>query len=300
MSGTFAAPGEAVPRPTKLAVLPVIRAALLEDLGPGDITSDYTVPAATRAEGWFIAKAAGVLAGLWVSEIVFAELSPDIKFVALAAEGSDVRPGDRLAQVSGPAVAILGGERVALNFLQRISGIATMARAASAAVAGTGLRVLDTRKTTPGLRILEKYAVRAGGASNHRAGLFDMVLIKDNHIRLAGGIGPAVAAVRRGATPMVRIEVEAADLVEVEEALAARADIIMLDNMDQATMERAVKLIGGRALVEASGGITLADLPRVAGLGVDFVSLGALTHSFKALDISLELDLPESPRGGRD
>lgn len=286
--------GDSVPRPSRLAVQPIVRAALLEDIGPGDITTESIVPAGTRAGGWFVAKAPGVLAGLWVTEFVFAELNPEVIVTPLVDEGSDVNPGDRLGMVSGPARDVLSGERVALNFLQRMSGIATMARAAASAVAGTRLRILDTRKTTPGLRILDKYAVRAGGASNHRAGLYDMVLIKDNHIRLAGGIGPAVAAARRGTTPMARIEVEAEDLEQVAEALEARADVIMLDNMDQATMRAAVELIAGRALIEVSGGVTLADLPRVAALGVDFVSLGGLTHSFKALDISLELE-PAGP-----
>jgi nicotinate-nucleotide pyrophosphorylase (carboxylating) len=278
-------------RPSRMAVLPVVRAALEEDIGPGDITTDSTVPAGARADGLFIAKADGVLAGLWVSEMVFSELSAGTSFETYAPEGARVGTGDRLARVQGPARAILSGERVALNFLQRMSGIATMASVAAATVSGTGLRVLDTRKTTPGLRILEKYAVRAGGAWNHRAGLFDMVLIKDNHIRLAGGISAAVSAARRNASPMVRIEVEAESLEQVAEALKAGADVIMLDNMDQAMMKAAVEMVRGRALTEASGGITIADLPRVASLGVDFVSMGALTHSFKALDISLELEL---------
>lgn len=276
-----------------MAVLPIIRATLAEDIGPGDITTDATVPEKALADGWFIAKASGVVAGLWVSQMVFAELSAAVSFEPLVDEGAELVSGQRLARVRGAARAILTGERVALNFLQRMSGIATMARAASAAVAGTRLKVLDTRKTTPGLRILEKYAVRAGGASNHRSGLYDMVLIKDNHIRLAGGIHAAVAAARRGASPMVRVEVEAESLDQVAEALAAQADVIMLDNMDQETMRAAVELIGGLAKTEVSGGITIADLPRVAALGVDFVSLGALTHSFKALDISLELELLE-------
>ncbi|OGS70330.1 MAG: nicotinate-nucleotide diphosphorylase (carboxylating) [Firmicutes bacterium RBG_13_65_8] len=241
------------------------------------------------ASGRFLCKADGVVCGLWVCELVFSQLSPDIRFQPLVEEASPVTRGQDLAVVTGPARAILAGERVALNFLQRLSGIATMARQAASAVEGTKTRVLDTRKTTPGLRILEKWAVRAGGASNHRFGLFDMVLIKDNHILLAGGIGAAIAAARRNTSPMVKIEVECADLKQVREALKAGADVIMLDNMDVTAMSRAVALINGRALVEASGGITVSALPEVAKTGVDFASMGALTHSYRSLDISLEL-----------
>jgi len=279
------------PRPSSFAVLPVVRAALAEDLGPGDVTSEAVVPAGATAEGCFLAKAAGIACGLWVCGLVFAEVSPAIRFAPVAGEGSRVSPGQEVARVSGPARAVLSAERVALNFLQRLSGIATMAAEATAAVAGTRARILDTRKTTPGLRALEKYAVRAGGAGNHRSGLFDMVLIKDNHIRLAGGIAAAVGAGRRSTSPMIKIEVECADLDEVREALEAGADVIMLDNMDVETMTRAVQTVGGRALVEASGGVTIANLPQVAGTGVDFISMGALTHSYRALDISLELEL---------
>jgi len=284
-----------VARPSRLAVLPIVQTALTEDIGPGDITSDSTVPAAALADGWLIAKADGIACGLWLVEMVFQQVDSAIKVSELVEEASQVERGDRLGRVSGPARSVLAGERVALNFLQRLSGIATMAHAAQAAVAGTGATILDTRKTTPGLRLLEKYAVRAGGAANHRYGLHDMVLIKDNHIRLAGGIKRAVAAARRAVSPMIKIEVEAATLDEVIEARDAGADVIMLDNMDHQTMAQAVQIVGGEALVEASGNMTLDTCGAVARLGVDFISMGALTHSFKALDISLELELSIGP-----
>jgi nicotinate-nucleotide pyrophosphorylase (carboxylating) len=296
---TFESPGPGAARPSRQAVLPIVAAALAEDIGPLDITTEVLVPAGATASGRLLCKADGIVCGLWVCELVFAQLSPDIRFQPLVEEASPVTRGQELAAVTGPARAILAGERVALNFLQRLSGIATMAHQAASAVEGTRTRVLDTRKTTPGLRILEKWAVRAGGASNHRFGLFDMVLIKDNHILLAGGIGAAIAAARRNASPMVKVEVECADLKQVKEALEAGADVIMLDNMDVTAMGRAVALINGRALVEASGGITVATLPEVAKTGVDFASMGALTHSYRSLDISLELQpLGETPPAG--
>lgn len=281
------------PRPAAGAVLPLVRQALAEDLGTGDITSETTVPRGAVASGVFLAKASGVAAGLWLPEMVWAELDRSIEYAPAVPEPSLVRPGQVLAQVRGPARALLAGERVALNFLQRVSGIATLAHQAAGAVAGTRTRIVDTRKTTPGLRALEKYAVRAGGAANHRFGLYDLVLIKDNHIRLGGGIKAAVAAARAGAGPMVRIEVEAATLGEVQEALEAGADLIMLDNMDLAAMAEAVRMVAGRALTEASGGITVANCGEVArATGVDLISIGALTHSYRSLDISLELGLP--------
>jgi nicotinate-nucleotide pyrophosphorylase (carboxylating) len=270
----------------------IVRNALAEDIGPGDITSETTVPASAVAVGTFIAKAHGVVAGLWLPRLVFAELDSRIVYEELVEEPAAVVARQHLARVHGPARAVLGGERVALNFLQRMSGIATMANEAARAVAGTRTRIVDTRKTSPGLRALEKYAVRAGGASNHRFGLYDMVLIKDNHIRLAGGIAAAVSAARHGAGPMVKVEVEAATLDQVREALAAGADLIMLDNMDVPAMAEAVRLIDGRALVEASGNITIATCGEVArATGVDLISMGALTHSYRSLDISLELEL---------
>ncbi len=278
-------------RPPRAAVLPIVRAALLEDVGAGDLTTESTIPADAWAEGWYFAKSTGVVCGLWLCEMAFSEMDPAIRMDHMVPEPAHVKPGDRIARVIGPARAVLSAERVGLNFMQRLSGIATMASQAMEAVAGTKALVLDTRKTTPGLRILEKYAVRAGGAANHRFGLYDMVLIKDNHIRIAGGIGPAVAAARRSVSPMVKIEVEAATLDEVSQALQAGADIIMLDNMDNKTMAAAVEMVAGRALTEASGNMTVATCGEVARLGVDLISMGALTHSYRSLDISLELEL---------
>ncbi len=283
-------PGNVI-RPPRAAVLSIVRAALAEDIGPGDVTTESTIPASAWAEGWYIAKSPGVVCGLWICEMAFAETDPAIVMDSLPNEPLLVKEGDRIARVEGPARSVLSAERVGLNFIQRLSGTATMARAATLAVAGTKARILDTRKTTPGLRLLEKYAVRAGGAANHRFGLYDMVLIKDNHIRLAGGIGPAVVAAKASVSPMVKIEVEVTTLDEASQAVAAGADIIMLDNMDLSAMGAAVKLIGGRALVEASGGMTVETCAEVAQLGVDFISMGALTHSYKSLDISLELEL---------
>ncbi|MGQ9512086.1 carboxylating nicotinate-nucleotide diphosphorylase [Thermodesulfitimonas sp.] len=267
----------------------LIDTALREDLGPGDITTESIVPETLWARAEFIAKEEGVVAGLPVAGRVFKRLDPEAEFRAEVAEGSAVRAGAVLAVVTGRARTILTGERVALNFVRHLSGIATRTRRLVAAIEGLRAVVLDTRKTTPGLRALEKYAVRAGGGRNHRFGLFDGVLIKDNHIRAAGGIREAVTRVRARAPYTLKVEVEVQSLDEVEEALAAGADIIMLDNMPVAMMREAVRRIGGRALVEASGGITEENIREVAVTGVDFISVGALTHSVRALDISLEI-----------
>ena len=263
----------------------VLRNALAEDIGSGDITSLSTVPPQKTITGRYIAKGVGVICGLEIVARAFALLDASIALRALAADGDAVRQGDVVATVSGNARAILSGERVGLNLLQHMSGVATQTARAVAAVAGTGARIVDTRKTTPGLRALDKYAVRAGGGNNHRFGLFDGVLIKDNHIVAAGGIAEAVAAARQRAPHALR--------VEVEEALAAGADIVMLDNMPLDKMREAVRIAGGRALTEASGNMgdkTDAELRAVAETGVDFISIGALTHSVKALDISLKFD----------
>lgn len=267
----------------------LIDMALREDLGPGDITTESVVPETLWARAEFIAKEEGVVAGLPVAGRVFRRLDPETEFWAEVAEGSAVKAGAVLAVVAGRARTILAGERVALNFVRHLSGIATRTRRLVAAVEGLRAVVLDTRKTTPGLRALEKYAVRAGGGRNHRFGLFDGILIKDNHIRAAGGIREAVARARARAPHTLKVEVEVQNLDEVEEALAAGADIIMLDNMPVAAMREAVRRIGGRALVEASGGITEENVREVAATGVDFISAGALTHSARALDISLEI-----------
>jgi nicotinate-nucleotide pyrophosphorylase (carboxylating) len=270
------------------AVDEIIRLALAEDIGRGDITTDSTVPAEAEANAVILQKAPGVLCGLPVVMEVFATLDPRVQIEPVAEEGSW---GDRreVARLQGPARAILTGERTALNFLQRLSGVATMSRRAARLVEGTGATVLDTRKTTPGHRTLEKYAVRVGGCHNHRAGLDDAVLIKDNHIRAAGGITRAVQAAQKRVGPAQRVEVEVTNMAELDEALAAGAEMILLDNHSIDALKAAVAHTAGRALLEASGGITLDNLAEVAGTGVNYISLGALTHSAGALDFSLEV-----------
>lgn len=269
----------------------ILKSALAEDVGSGDVTSLSTVPPGRTISGRYIAKEDGVLCGLEVVARAFALLDASIAFTALAADGDRVRKGDVIATVSGDARAILAGERVGLNLLQHMSGVATQTARAVAAVAGTGAKIVDTRKTTPGLRVLDKYAVRMGGGGNHRFNLADGVLIKDNHIVAAGGIAAAVAAARARAPHSLKIEVEVETLEQLREALEAGADIIMLDNMPTETMREAVRLVAGRALTEASGNMgdkTDAELRAVAETGVELISIGALTHSVRALDISLK------------
>jgi len=268
----------------------IVAQALDEDLGPGDVTSRACVPADRRAEGYFLAKSPGVLSGLYVAEEVFRQVDGSVVFEAFFAEGDDFTPGDRLARVEGPARSLLSAERVALNFLQRLCGIATLTRRYVEAVEGTGCKVLDTRKTTPGLRVLEKAAVRAGGGHNHRLALYDGYLIKDNHIIAAGGIAQALEAARRQAPPTAALEIEVQNFDQLEEALAAGADVIMLDNMTPAEVREAVRRIAGRAKTEASGGISAAEARAYAKAGVDFISAGTLTHSAPAVDISLDLE----------
>jgi len=269
---------------------PMIRTALAEDIGTGDITTESTVLPSTKITGRLIAKEDGRICGLSVFSRVYALLDTEVRVECLVAEGSDVKRGDQLARISGPACSILTGERVALNFLQRLSAIATKTAWAVHQVEGTMAKICDTRKTTPGLRVLEKYAVRVGGGANHRFNLADGVLIKDNHIQAAGGIRPAVAAARAHAPHTLKIEVEVENQDMVAEALAAGADIIMLDNMDQKAIEAAVAQISGRALVEISGNMGDKDLRALAGTGIDLISIGALTHTVRAMDISLRLD----------
>jgi len=271
----------------------LIAQSLAEDLGSGDITTNSVVPPETKISGRFTMKEEGVVCGLAVAQRVFTQLDPDIRFTPRGKDGDKMKAGSVIAEISGPAAGILSGERLALNFLQRLSGIATKTQSLVSQVAGTGTKIVDTRKTTPGLRILEKYAVRTGGGQNHRMNLADGVLIKDNHIRAAGGITTAIEAARKKAPRTLKIEVEAESIREVEEALRAGADIIMLDNMQTELMAEAVKLINGRALAEASGNMDNRDLLEVANTGVDMISLGALTHSVRALDISLKFDKPE-------
>lgn len=273
----------------------LIEHCLNEDIGTGDLTTNSTIPANATSIGYIVAKEGGVVAGLPLAELVFRRLDPSVDFRAMVRDGEKVDRGRVLAEIAGNARVILTGERLALNFLQRLSGIATRTARLVELVAGEKAHIVDTRKTSPGLRLIEKYAVRAGGGYNHRFGLYDAVLIKDNHIKVAGGIQAAVGAARRGSPHTAKIEVEVEDLAGVSEALAARADIIMLDNMDPAAMREAVALVAGRALVEASGGINEENIREVAAAGVDLISVGALTHSIKSLDISL--DVKEIKRG---
>ncbi len=263
---------------------------LSEDVGAGDITSMSTIPESEEGVGIMYAKESGVLAGLPVAELVFEVIDPALAFKALVAEGSRIAKGEAIVEVSGSVRSILAGERLALNLLQRLSGIATLTSEYAAAIAGTHARVVDTRKTTPGLRMLEKYAVRVGGGHNHRFALYDAVMIKDNHIKGAGGITRAVTSARAAIPHTMKIEVETESLAEVEEALQAGADIIMLDNMPTDMMREAVSLIAGKAVVEASGGVNLSTIRAIAETGVDVISVGALTHSVRALDISLDLN----------
>lgn len=262
--------------------------ALAEDVGDGDITSVSTVPASTLGKAVFTVKASGVLAGGAVMEAVYRQVDPAVRFKIWIADGKEVHPGDHIAGVEGPARSILTGERVALNFAQYLSGIATRTRQFARLVDGTGARVIDTRKTVPGMRALAKYAVRVGGGHNHRYALYDGVLIKDNHIRAAHGITAAVHAARQNAHHLLKIEVETDNLDQVREALEAKADIILLDNMDLPTLARAVALCKGRAVTEASGRVSEATVRSIAETGVDLISVGALTHSVTALDISLD------------
>jgi nicotinate-nucleotide pyrophosphorylase (carboxylating) len=285
---TLIAPIPVPALPDTEAVRAIIRLALAEDIGRGDLTTAATVAPNMQAIAVIVQKQQGVLCGLPVAEAVFAAVDPHVRLVRLAAEGSW---GERreVARLEGPARAVLSAERTALNFIQRLSGVATMSRRAAELAAGTGARVLDTRKTTPGQRVLEKYAVRVGGCHNHRAGLDDGILIKENHIRAAGGIPHAVRAALASAAPMARVEVEVTTLQELDEAIAAGASVVLLDNMDLGLLRAAVEWTAGRVRLEASGGITLENLAAVARTGVDYVSLGALTHSAPAIDYSLEL-----------
>ncbi|HEU0023280.1 MAG TPA: carboxylating nicotinate-nucleotide diphosphorylase [Thermoleophilaceae bacterium] len=267
-------------------MLDAIDLALEEDLGSGDLTTAAVVPEGARALATIEQRAPGVPAGLEVAAAVFGRLDPEIEFSPVSDSGGWREPGP-LAEVSGAAAPILAGERVALNFLGRLSGIATLTARYVQAVAGTGARILDTRKTTPGLRTLEKEAVRAGGGTNHRQGLYDAVLVKENHSALAGGVAEATRRALEASPPGVTVEVECADLAEVDEALAAGAGRLLLDNMDPVTLRRAVEVAAGRAELEASGGITLDNVRAVAESGVGWISIGALTHSAPALDVSL-------------
>ena len=272
-----------------LLILPVVRAALAEDLGrAGDITAQACIPADTRLTASFGARRGGVVAGLACVRLAIAELDPTVKFTPLADDGQVVSAGTSLAQVSGNARAILTAERTALNLLGRLCGIATLTQDFVDAVAGTRVRITDTRKTTPGLRALEKYAVRCGGGTNHRFGLDDAILIKDNHVAACGSVGEAVRRAKAFAGHLVKVEVEVDSLVQLQEALAHDPDVIMLDNFTLDDLSEAVKIVGGRVVLEASGGVTLETVRAIAETGVDVISVGALTHSAKVLDIGLD------------
>jgi nicotinate-nucleotide pyrophosphorylase (carboxylating) len=270
------------------SVTQLLRHAIEEDLGHGDITSSLIIPEDSEARALFIAKSNFVLAGFPFARLVFHILDPSVSFKTFHAEGAKVRKGDVLGEISGKTRLLLAGERTSLNILQRLSGIATLTSQFVGAVSGTKARIVDTRKTTPCHRFMEKYAVRMGGGVNHRFGLFDGILIKDNHIEAVGGIREAVLLAKSG-HHLAKIEVEVENLKDLEEALAAKADIIMLDNMSIQDMAEAVKIIGGRVTLEASGNVTLDNVRQIAETGVDMISIGALTHSVTAADISLKI-----------
>jgi nicotinate-nucleotide pyrophosphorylase (carboxylating) len=274
-------------------IITSIKRALEEDIGDGDVTTNGIVPLEATLRGNIVAKQSGVIAGLAVAEAVFHQLDEQVTFRAMVNEGSLVLSRTTIAELDGSARALLTGERAALNFLGRMSGIATVTRQFVDAVSETRARILDTRKTAPGLRTLDKLAVKIGGGENHRTGLFDMILIKDNHIDFAGSITSAVNRVRQTATNL-EIEVEARTLKDVREALDLGINRILLDNMTVETMRQAVELTGGRAKLEASGNVTLENVAEVARTGVDFISIGALTHSPKVFDVSLEWVAPEN------
>jgi nicotinate-nucleotide pyrophosphorylase (carboxylating) len=281
-----AAPGALPP----LLIEDAVERALAEDLGrAGDITSAATIPADARAEAVIAARRPGVIAGLVLAAAAFRKMDDAVAFEALVADGDRVRPGESIARVSGNARAILSAERTALNFVGHLSGIATLTRRYVDAVAHTRARITCTRKTTPGLRALEKYAVRCGGGSNHRFGLDDAILIKDNHVAVAGGVGEAVRRAKAFAGHLVGFEVEVDTLDQLREALAAGAEAILLDNMEPAKLREAVAIAAGRAVLEASGGVTLENVAAIAETGVDYISSGAITHSAPALDLGLDM-----------
>lgn len=268
----------------------VLERAFREDMPMGDITTDYTVPENSTSRAYLMAKQVGVIAGLEICMEAFKMLDPDVKLEPLVKDGDFVEKGEKILIVEGKSRALLKAERTALNILQRLSGIASETRKYVEKIIGFNTKVVDTRKTTPGLRMLEKYAVRVGGGTNHRFSLSDGVLIKDNHIKAAGGIKQAVESVRMAVPHTVKIEVETETLEQVKEALDSGADIIMLDNMPPDLMAQAVKLIGGKAITEASGNVTLDNIQKVAATGVDIISVGAITHSVKAMDISMKFE----------
>lgn len=277
-------------------IKPIIQQALAEDIGAGDVTTQAVIPEGTEARGKMVVREEGITAGLEVAQLVFKLVDEKINFSALVSDGTKVKKGQEVAEVKGPARGILMGERVALNFLQRLSGVATLTSKFVERVKDHPLKIMDTRKTTPNLRALEKYAVRVGGGDNHRMGLYDAVLIKDNHLTVTGGIKEAVSRARQNIKKGTKIEVETSNLENVKESLESGANTILLDNMEIGTLEKAVNLVKGwnkehntKIETEASGGVTLDNVVQIAKTGVDVISIGALTHSAPALDISLEI-----------
>ena len=275
-----------------LLITEAVCTALIEDLGrAGDITTLATIPAGKQARAVIAARKSGVIAGLPFAREAFRQYDPSVRFEAAMSDGDRLDPGAIVARIEGEARSVLSAERAALNFMGRLSGIATLAAAYVAKVAGTKATIVDTRKTTPGLRAFEKYAVRCGGAGNHRYGLDDAILIKDNHVAVAGGIRPALQAAKRQAGNFVKIEIEVDTLAQLEEVLVEGADIVMLDNMSVADLITGVAMVGGRMKVEASGGITLDTVAAIAATGVDMISVGALTHSASVLDLGLDIEI---------
>ncbi|KXS47959.1 nicotinate-nucleotide pyrophosphorylase [carboxylating] [Halanaerobium congolense] len=276
----------------KFFLTEIIEAAYKEDFGySGDLTTDNLIARNHLSRAKITAKQAGVVAGLDVAAEVFHKLDSDIKFITLLKDGSKIKKGDVLAELEGSALNILKGERIALNFLQRLSGIASRSRKFVDLIKEYEVDIVDTRKTTPGLRMLEKYAVKVGGAKNHRSGLYDAVMIKDNHIKVVGSIKKAVSQLKNSIPHTVKIEVETEDLAQVEAALEAGVEIVMLDNMELPVLKKAVGLIADKAVIEASGGIDEKNIKEIAAAGVDIISLGTLTHQIRSLDIALDLQI---------
>jgi nicotinate-nucleotide pyrophosphorylase (carboxylating) len=286
----FRAPEDFVNLPGYLVREAVVR-ALAEDIGRGDFTTDALIDESAMASGSLVAREAGIIAGLDLAEAAFRALDCDVKFEAVVVDGQAVGRGDAIARISGRARALLSAERVALNFMTHLSGIATLTRRYVDAAAGRKARIVDTRKTLPGLRVFEKYAVRMGGGGNHRFALDDGAMIKDNHVVAAGGIAPAVRRLKHAAGHMVKICCEVDRLDQIEEALGAGVDVVLLDNMDPAMLAAAVRMIAGRAVAEASGGVSIGTVAAIAASGVDVISVGRLTHSAPSLDIALDFDV---------
>ena len=271
----------------KSEIISIIQLALKEDIGSGDVTSNAIFKKTEKSEAVIVAKEEGIFCGGDIIQFIYEEIDPAVVISPEIGDGTEVQPGNIVSRISGPTQSILIGERTVLNFIQRMCGIATRTRSILLLLAGTGITILDTRKTAPGLRLLDKYAVRIGGGSNHRMGLFDMVLIKDNHIKAAGGIPEAVKRVKSEHGKKYPIEVEATNLDEVREALDSGADIIMLDNTDRKTMQEACELIRGKSKIEISGNMDEERIGEIMDLSIDYISIGALTHSVKAFDLSM-------------